>query len=92
MAWIITSSARVEQYCGYIYKANSFNGGLRGLPIPGHKIGTIIPVLRALNSYRLPVRSPEIRGIESPTCGLPNRNSGIYGAAEHSKLILRKLN
>jgi hypothetical protein len=22
MVWIITSSARVEQYCGYIYKAN----------------------------------------------------------------------
>ena len=31
MAWIITSSARVEQYCGYIYKANSANSGVATL-------------------------------------------------------------
>jgi len=32
MAWIITSSARVEQYCGYIFtRPNSFNDEPTGL-------------------------------------------------------------
>ena len=79
MVWIITSSARVEQYCGKIYKANSANSDL--VSSSPSSVQGVVPCNVSLRRFGTWFRPPNKAKSKARPAVYPTAESGMYGVA-----------